>query len=174
MKALLIATFAAQFCIPMMAEGVPCWIRCHNPPEIKSAEMIADVLRCSSNPRLSWLARATGLLTTYAGKLLGIQGWKDYHLQAQVSGTVTHAAGSDDGLFTIDVQVAHLRVGDRPIELLRPSFIRVEVFPLVRVGAQLPKKEGDNVCVSGKLMWDADGFLEIHPKKSQQIQLHPC
>ena len=158
----------------MWAEGIPCWGRCHHPPKIGSAGAVPSVLRSSSNPKLNWVARTTGLFTTYAGKLLGIQGWKDYHLAAQTSDTVTHAAGSDDGLYTIDLQIRELRVGNEVVALSHVSFIRAEVFPLVRIGTQLPRKEGSEVCISGELMWDADGFLEIHPKRSGQILLHHC
>ena len=114
------------------------------------------------------------MLTTYAGKIMGIQGWKDYHLSAQVSGTVAQAVGSDDGLYTIDLKVKELSVGGKPVDLLHPSFIRVEVFPLVRIGAWLPVFEDDDLCITGALMWDADGFLEIHPKKASDILPHPA
>jgi|SRR5579864_2541420 len=170
-KYLIIGLMAIWLCASASAEGVPCWLRCHHPPAKPSAETIACVLRGSSNPQLKLLARVTGLFTTYAGKILGIQGWKDYHLTAQVDGTVVQVAGSTDGLYTIDVSIKQLKVADRLVTLAHPSsFIRVEVFPFVRIGAHLPRHAKDSVCISGKLMWDADGFLEIHPQQAVQIQ----
>lgn len=165
MKAFVVSALAIILCLDTWAEGVPCWIRCHHPPEIRSAQQVPCVLRSSPNPPLKLLPRSTGLLTTYGGKLLGVQGWKDYHLLAQVSGTVVQATGSDDGLYTIDLQIRQLTVGGQLVELSHGSFIRVEVFPFVRIGAWVPVFERDDLCIAGALMWDADGFLEIHPKK---------
>jgi hypothetical protein len=110
-------------------------------------------------------------LTTYLGKILGIQGWRDYHVEARVEGKVTHAAWSTDFFYTIDLQVEHLYVEGRPVVLTEPpKFIRVEVLPFARIGAPLPVCEHQEVSVSGKLVWDGDGFLEIHPKRAKDIQ----
>ena len=174
MKTLLTATFTVVLYLVALCKGVPCWIRCHHPPEIRDADQVFGNLRPSSNPPLDWLARSSGLLTTYAGKALGIQGWKDYHLPAQLGGTVVQAAGSTDGLYTIDVQIEGLMVADKLVNLMDPRCIRVEVFPLVRIGAHLPKHTGDLICVAGELTWDDDGFLEIHPRRSDQIRLGRC
>jgi hypothetical protein len=157
-----------------LAEGIPCWIRCHNPPDIHSAHDVTAVLRNAANPPLNWLARSTGILTTYLGKMAGIQGWRDYHLCARVQGKVVQSAGSSDGLYTIDLAVEQMTVGTRFVEVVRPSFIRIEVFPRVRKGAPLPMRQGDQACISGELMWDADGFLEIHPHLSNEIAKSRC
>jgi hypothetical protein len=106
--------------------------------------------------------------------MLGIQGWRDYHLAARVGATVVQSAGSTDGLYTIDLRIQHLNVGSQMVELLRPSFIRIEVFPSVRKGAPLPVNAGDELCIGGKLMWDGDGFLEIHPKRADEIRRGNC
>jgi hypothetical protein len=107
--------------------------------------------------------------------MLGIQGWRDYHLRASVQGRVVQAAGSTDGLYTIDVQIDRLCVADKSAALHRPSFVRIEVFPFSRIGAPLPVTRNQNVSISGKLMWDADGFLEIHPKtKTDFAPEHSC
>jgi hypothetical protein len=127
-----------------------------------------------SNPPLTFLQRATGVLTTYCGKMWGIQGWRNYHIQAQVTGIVTHAAGSTDGLYTIDVRITDLTLNHKEVSISCPSFIRIEVFPLVRFGAPLPHYPGDVVCIAGGLYWDADGFLEIHPAKSRDISRGQC
>ncbi|MGA9566046.1 MAG: hypothetical protein WBS19_11030 [Candidatus Korobacteraceae bacterium] len=113
-------------------------------------------------------------MTTYLGKILGIQGWRNYHLPAQVSGSVVQASGSTDGLYTIDLAIKQLTVGNKAVKLDSPRFIRVEVFPLVRNGAWLPVYKDNDLCVSGTLMWDADRFLEIHPKKAADILPHSC
>jgi len=173
MKIFFTLVLTLSLSAPGRAEGIPCWFRCHCPPDIKAVQAVPSVLRSSSNPPLKWVARISGFLTTYTGKILGIQGWRNYHLPAKVSGTVVHAAGSSDGLYTIDLEIYDLTLANQSVPLLHSSFIRVEAFPWVRFGAPLPR-EGDGACVSGKLMWDGDGFLEIHPTSSSQIKPGKC
>lgn len=106
--------------------------------------------------------------------MLGVQGWRDYHLPARVNGLVVQSAGSSDGFYTIDLRIEQLTVKSQTVALVDVSFIRVEVLPWVREGAPLPVKKGDEVCVSGNLMWDGDGFLEIHPKRALEISKNKC
>ncbi|HEV2711395.1 MAG TPA: hypothetical protein VGU67_14355 [Edaphobacter sp.] len=113
-------------------------------------------------------------MTTYFGKMLGIQGWHYYQMDAKVSGRVTHAAGSDDGFYTIDIEIDELRVDGKYANNTTGKFIRVETLPWVRRGAPFPLKSQDSVCIFGGLWWDADGFLEIHPKNSRDIKKHLC
>jgi hypothetical protein len=156
------------------AEGIPCWVRCHKPIAVHSAKDLPSALRRSSNSPLNRLDRTTGILTTYLGKMLGIQGWRDYHLSGTVSGAVVQCAGSSDGLYTVDVAIGQLTIQGQTVALVNSTFIRVEVFPWVRENAPLPVKNGDEVCVSGKLMWDGDGFLEIHPRHANEISKDKC
>ena len=157
------------------AEGIRCWISCHHPPKITSATDLPCLLRASENARLGWFARTSGVVTTYLGKMLGIQGWRDYHLLGTVKSRVVHAARSTDFLYTIDLRIEQLWVGGKPVTLAVGSkFIRAEVFPFVRMGTLLPVRENDEVCVSGELMWDGDGFLEIHPKKRTDFLESQC
>ena len=165
---------ALFFSVQTRGEGIGCWIRCHHPPDISSADEVANYLRRESNPPLNCLARTTGILTTYLGKMLGIQGWRDYHLEARVSGRVVHGAVSSDGLYTIDLRLDSLTVSNRSVRLICPSFIRVEVFPRARKGEHLPVTPGDAYCISGRLMWDGDGFLEIHPRHAADISAVKC
>jgi hypothetical protein len=158
-----------------LAEGIPCWLRCHCPPKILTPEDVPARLRLSPNPPLRFLDRSTGILTTYLGKMLGIQGWRAYHLRVVAKGKVVHAAGSTDGLYTIDLGIEKLIVGQHALDPpARPIFIRIEVFPLARFGAPLPVREGDQLCVRGPLLWDGDGFLEIHPKKPADFDSINC
>jgi hypothetical protein len=174
-KTCLFVLMAASLSIHLNAEGIPCWIRCRCPPRILTAADVSPSLRSSVNPSLRLVARGSGILTTYLGKLLGVQGWRDYHLAATVRGNVVHAAGSTDGLYTIDVQIDQLYLDSQPVRLgFSPAFIRIEVFPFARIGAPLPVRKNDPVCVSGKLMWDADGFLEIHPKRPSDFAERRC
>ena len=171
----LIAAIVMTLGMPACAEGVHCWVRCHHPPDIKSAYDVSSVLRQRPNPPLSFIARSSGVVTTYLGKMLGIQGWRDYHLPARVNAKVVQAAGSTDLFYTIDLKIESLTVGGEDVRTPEGgSFIRVEVLPRVRVGARLPVQPDQSVCISGKLMWDADGFLEIHPNTAKQIEVCSC
>jgi hypothetical protein len=174
-NSIILALFSALLSNNAGAEGFPCWIRCRCPPKVTSAADVPMVLRLSSNPPLSLLARTSGILTTYLGKVLGIQGWKDYRLPATVKGKVVQAAASTDLLYTIDLRIEELHVDAKFVALpVSPTFIRVEVFPFVRIGAPLPLHQGDEACVSGALMWDADGFMEIHPKNRRDFWAKHC
>jgi hypothetical protein len=170
MKSLLTITALIGLSTVAVAEGIPCWIRCRRPPKVQSGKDVPEILRLQANPPLKLLAKTSGLLTTYAGKFLGIQGWRDYHLSAVVVGTVVHAAGSTDGFYTIDLQMEEMSVNTEPVDLRRDSFIRIEVLPFVRKGAPLPVRRLQKIRAEGDLMWDADGFLEIHPKHSHDIR----
>jgi hypothetical protein len=160
--------------VPCRGEGVPCWAHCRHPPEIHDAADVGAELRSTSNPKLNFLAHSTGILTTYLGKMLGIQGWHNYHMDARVSGNVTHASGSDDGFYTIDIAIDGFVVDGQPATKAKGRFIRVEMLPWVRPGAPLPVGSGDPVCILGGLWWDADGFLEIHPRKSADMKKGLC
>jgi hypothetical protein len=131
-------------------------------------------LRTTSNPKLNFLAHSTGILTTYLGKMLGIQGWRNYRMDARVSGSVTHASGSDDGFYTIDIEIDALNVNGASELGAKGRFIRVETLPWVRPGAPLPVKSQESVCIFGGLWWDADGFLEIHPRRSTDVKKGFC
>lgn len=155
----------------LRAEGIPCWAFCNQPPKIQSEKDVGSKLRCEPNAKLNRLARWSGFFTTYAGKYLGIRGWRNYRRSAVVSGRVVHSASSSDGLYTIDLEVSSLVVDSVPVDLDSRRYIRIEMFPHTRKHPPLPLHEDCRVKVSGTLMWDADGFLEIHPQKAEDLQV---
>jgi len=167
----MILLSALTVSVDLKAQVFECWLACHNPPDLNH---VSKRLRSCSNPKLNWIARGTGIATTYLGKVWGIMGWRDYHTTARVSGRVTHAATSSDGLYTIDVEILRLFVGSKQIPLDSRRFIRIEVFPGARRLIQSDLIENQDVCVTGKFMWDGDGFFEIHPKSGDLIQTTPC
>ncbi len=167
MVVLLLATVA-------WAGGIPCWLRCQHPPKNVTAANVTSVLRSKPNPPLDILARSTGILTTYLGKMLGVQGWRNYHVLATVDGPVVQAASSSDGFYTVDIAVRHFVLGSLPVRLGQDSYLRIEIRPWVRHGAPLPVSKNNVICISGALMWDGDGFLEVHPQKATDIAPRAC
>ena len=148
-----------------------CWIRCHNPREIKTPEDLVDALRPAINPPLSTLDRWSGFLTTPIFKMNGVQGWRNYQLNINVSGTVRQLAHSLDGMTTVDLEVRRVEMGRTiPVDVPK-KFLRMEIFGYVGRDLQIAALPGRVVEVRGKLMWDGDGFLEIHPVTASDIRI---
>jgi hypothetical protein len=95
-------------------------------------------------------------------------------MDARVSGSVTHASSSDDGFYTIDIEIDTLSVNGASAPNAKGRFIRVETLPWVRSGAPLPVTSQEPVCILGGLWWDADGFPEIHPRRSADVKKGFC
>jgi len=105
-------------------------------------------------------------------------------------GEVIHVAHSSDGLETIDVKLLTLVVFDSrrgittagailggskcrwAFDTQNPKFIRAEVFPQVLLAYKGPQPQAaDKIIIKGRLMWDRDGFLEIHPEFGGDLQI---
>jgi hypothetical protein len=148
-----------------------CWIRCHNPREIKTPEDLVEALRPAINPPLSALDRWSGFLTTPIFKMNGVQGWLDYRINTTLEGRVIQLAHSLDGMTTVDLEVRRAEMG-RTIPVDVPNkFIRMEIFGNVGRHLQIAALQDRVVEVRGKLMWDGDGFLEIHPVTASAIRI---
>lgn len=150
----------------------PCWLTCNNPPPIHDAANAIENLRSSPNKHLGWMARTSSLLTTPLGKKLGIRGWRDYCFRVYASGQVIQAADSWDHLFTVDLKISSLSqetAPPHPISCCR--YIRAELFPHVWNGINRLPAVGDSYRISGRLEWDADGFLEIHPESAADVRI---
>jgi hypothetical protein len=148
-----------------------CWIRCHDPTEIKTPEDLVDALRPAINAPLNTLDRWSGFLTTPIFKMNGVQGWRDYRIDINVSGIVMQSAHSLDGMTTADLEVRRVEIG-RTIPVDVPNkFLRMEIFGYAGRHLQIATLKDRVVEVRGKLMWDGDGFLEIHPVTASDIRI---
>jgi hypothetical protein len=87
-----------------------------------------------------------------------------------VSGTVLQVATSTDRLHTIDVEINKFFLSDNEIPLTGTRFIRIEVFPTVRIAKHELPSRGLAVQICGQLMWDGDGWLEIHPRTLSDVR----
>jgi hypothetical protein len=120
-------------------------------------------------PKVSLLAAVTGFATT-PFKCLGIQGWKDYHLQAEARGTMVQHRVSSDRFLTVDLRLDSLFIDGVPILLSDAKFIRLEIF-LGKVSVEKSIFAEEAVIVAeGKFVWDTDGWFEIHPQKKEDVR----
>jgi hypothetical protein len=111
---------------------------------------------------------------TVAMKSAGIQGWKDYHMQACATGVSLQRKFTSGPNLTIDLRLQSLTVQNVPIPLPETRYLRVVIF-LVKtsVAAAVYERTNPVIIARGKLTWNRDGWFEIHPQKSGDVQLAP-
>jgi hypothetical protein len=101
----------------------------------------------------------------------GVQGWRDYGINIAIDGRVAQLADSLDGMTTADLEVRRIEMG-QAIPVDAPNkFLRIEIFGYVGRHLQVAALQDRVVEVRGKLMWDGDGFLEIHPVSASDIRI---
>lgn len=168
----------------------PCPLESTKAPEINSCDDLFRNLRGEVNEELSWGDKFFGFFGTPFKETGLSNSWDEYDYWVIAKGEVIHVAYSTDGLETIDIRLITLAVFDSETKLItaesvlggskcnwtfttqNPKFIRAEVFPqvlLTYTGAR--PKVSNKVVVKGRLFWDRDGFLEIHPKYGSDLQI---
>jgi hypothetical protein len=103
-------------------------------------------------------------------KNLGIFGWTDYCTEACGAGKVLQAASSRHSFYTVDMELSEFTVWGEPTRLDRRRFIRVEMHGKAKQEPPRLPRASESVRICGKLMWDGDGFLEIHPGTAADVQ----
>ena len=108
-------------------------------------------------------------------KAMGIQGWKDFHLHAKARGHVMQHEASSNGFRTADLRLESLTVDNVRVRWKGTRFMRVEIF-LGKVSVKPAILDDANalLCVEGKLVWDEDGWFEIHPERSGDVRQEPA
>ena len=121
-------------------------------------------------PEAKWEGSASAVVVSVF-KGFGVQGWTDFHLGAEAHGRVLYHRTSSDGFTTIDIKLNSLEVAGAIVPLPKYRFIRAEVF---RGWVPLDKLVLDDIdtaiMIRGKLVWDNDGWFEIHPQKPGDVQ----
>lgn len=130
------------------------------------AAKVFGMLSATPQPRLNWIARSLGFITT-PFKRLGIRGWTKTGCIAEATGKpVRDAQHSTDGFFTIDVALRELQVGQQR-SAVADHYMRLEVEPGTeahKVCARTHILAGTSLHFAGPVLIDHDGpFLEIHP-----------
>jgi hypothetical protein len=82
-----------------------------------------------------------------------------------------HAVSGIDGYYTVDLALTEFQVNGEPTRLEGPRFVRIEMYGKAKKQAHPLPRKGDSVRICGKLMWDGDGFLEIHPRSPASVQI---
>jgi len=85
-------------------------------------------------------------------------------------GHIEQVAYSLDGMTTVDLRLVSTSFDGRS----QPSagrFLRMEIFGCARRSLRFQPEEGQRVSVRGRLMWDGDGFFEVHPVAGSDVQL---
>lgn len=136
-------------------------------PIFKTANDIMVRLDTILPPNVSKFDKALGFWTV-GFKRAGIFGWKDLKYEAQINGVVQQCKKSTDGFLTVDVKINEVKIDSIFAKFDNKKYIRVEIC-LTVIKIEEPILIGNEIIISGKLMWDGDGFLEIHPEKSTDI-----
>jgi hypothetical protein len=142
------------------------------------------------NEELTWYDEFLGAATTPVKETGFFASWDEYNYWVIAEGEVIHVGYSTDGLLTIDVRLITLEVFDSELGIItagsilgegkcrwafdtqNPKFIRAEVFPQVLLAYTGNRPRiSDKIIIKGRLMWDRDGFLEIHPKFGGDLQI---
>lgn len=107
-------------------------------------------------------------------KSAGIQGWHDYHMHAKAVGTVIQHEFGSNGFLTMDMRLNALTVRRTSIPLLGPRFMRIEIFlGKVSLDKAIYTETNALVVAQGKFVWDSDGWFEIHPQRTGDVQFAP-
>jgi hypothetical protein len=70
--------------------------------------------------------------------------------------------------------VQRIKRGDyayRPVDDHKPRHIRVELFPWAKGPLDKIPTVGSRVSISGELLWDGDGHMELHPLRPADVRV---
>jgi hypothetical protein len=135
---------------------------------VKTAD-VRCCLSCKQDKHVGTFSAAVAFLTT-PFKNLGISGWTDYHLTATAIGSVVEARLSTDEFYTVDLKLESLRTGESFLNNVASKFMRLEIYrPSPSLLADI--RQGKRMFATGKLVWDGDGHLEIHPQQQGDYKL---
>jgi hypothetical protein len=142
----------------------------HYPPKMKTPEDIAAHLLHQVNDPVRPPGQKAGFFTT-PFKRIGIFGWSDLGYDGAVIGLVKQAALSTDKFYTVDMQVKELQIDGKPMSLDGDRYLRAEVCTCHVILSDTNRPAvGDTVWIHGRMVWDGDGFIEIHPREKDDVK----
>lgn len=169
---LLAALMAFAGCIGPHYTNKELIVSGKQPPQIRGPRDPAIVTNLSTNlwAKSPLPDRATEVVVTLA-KSAGIQGWKDYHIQAKATGVVVQHELSSNGFLTMDVRLRSLILSRTRIRWRGTRYMRFEIFlGKVSVDKEIYDRTNELVFGQGKFVWDSDGWFEIHPQETGDVR----
>jgi hypothetical protein len=102
---------------------------------------------------------------------MGVFGWRDLGYDGEATGVVQRTARSTDQFYTVDMKLDGLRIDGKAMLLSGDRYLRAEVC-LCEVKLSGPDRPnaGDKVWIRGRMVWDGDGFVEIHPRSEADVK----
>ena len=138
-------------------------------PQINRPEDIAIHLRQTVNGKVGGLPRNISFLYS-PFKRLGIVGWSDLGYDGEITGLVEQTAKSSDQFYTVDMKLETLQIDGRNIPLTDERYLRAEICLCdVKLAEKDRPREGEMVWMRGRMVWDGDGFVEIHPRSESEV-----
>ena len=140
-----------------------------NAPKISQPGDIAKNLRQNVNGEVGGFLRVAAFFFT-PFKRLGIQGWTDLGYDGEITGLVKQTAKSTDQFYTVDMKLETLQIDGKKIPLTDDRYLRAEMCLCeVKLSKQDRPKVGEKVWMRGRMVWDGDGFVEIHPRNAAEV-----
>jgi hypothetical protein len=141
----------------------------HKAPKIGSPEDIAKHLRQSVNGEVRGFSRSAAFFFT-PFKRIGIFGWSDLGYDGEITGVVKQAAKSTDQFYTVDMKLETLQINGQNIPLADDRYLRAEICLCeVKLSENDRPRAGEKVWMRGRMIWDGDGFVEIHPRSAAEV-----
>jgi len=107
-------------------------------------------------------------------KAMGVQGWKDFNMHAKARGHVMQHEVSSNGFRSVDLRLKSLTVDNVRVHWKGTRYMRVEIYlGKVTVDPTILDDTNALLRVDGKLVWDEDGWFEIHPESTGDVRLEP-
>jgi len=141
----------------------------HYPPKISRPEDIAENLRRSVNGRIKFSGSA-GYFTIQF-KRIGIFGWRDLGYDGEITGKVKQTIKNSDQFYTVDMKLETFQINGKNMPLTGGRYLRAEVCLCeVKLAENDLPKAGEKVWMRGRMVWDGDGFVEIHPRNAAEVK----
>ncbi len=139
------------------------------PPDLKGPQDVAKSLSTKPDTSVKWIYRYT--VTIFITPLKGMHflgGWTDYCSEVCATGAVVKSVWGVDRFRTADLQLQSLEVNGENVLFDGPRFLRAEIHGKAIKSKHQPRN-GDLIRICGKLMWDAHGWLEVHPRTTENL-----
>lgn len=169
LSAIVVAAAAAEEparTIHICRKTLVSWKR---PPDLTGPQDVAQHLSKNRDTSVKWIYRYTVTMFITPFKGMGfLGGWTDYCSEVCATGAVVESVWGIDRFHTADLQLQSLQVNGENVLFEDPRFLRAEIHGKARKAKRQPRK-GDLARICGRLMWDAHGWFEVHPRTPEDL-----